>query len=424
MKILVVDDNADDRALLEKALISHGYFVAGAANGALALEMALDCPPDLIVSDILMPEMDGFELCRRVKQDERLRQVAFIFYSATFVEKKDEQLALSLGASRFLVKPLEPREFLDAVESVIDEHRAHRLSVPDRPLGQAEQLDHMHVEALTRKLEKKVNQLEAERDALASSEENYRQLNETLEERIKKAVDELRDKDRWLMIKGRQAVMGELISDIAHHWRQPLNMLGLLAQELSMTYKMGSFSKELLDSNLTKTMDIIQQMSRTIEDFSIFSKPDRKKIDFRVIQVVAQILSLLEESFKAHGIGTDLNQEGDPVINGYPNEYSQALLNILINAREALLARKVESPGIVIRVFYENGRTVVTVTDNAGGIAPEIIDRIFEPYFTTKGPEQGTGIGLFLSKTIIEKTMNGVLSARNTGSGAQFRIEV
>jgi signal transduction histidine kinase len=119
-----------------------------------------------------------------------------------------------------------------------------------------------------------------------------------------------------------------------------------------------------------------------------------------------------------------VEQEGDPVINGYPNEYSQVLLNILINARDAFLARKVDSPSIVIRVFCENGRTVVTVTDNAGGIPMKIIDRIFEPYFTTKGPAQGTGIGLFMSKTIIERNMNGVLSARNVGSGAQFRIEV
>ena len=424
MKILIADDNADDRVLLERALMNKGYSVSSATNGVRALEAALDSPPDLIISDIMMPEMDGFELCRRVKTDDRLRQVAFIFYTATYVEEKDEQLALSLGASRFLIKPLELPEFLGVVKAVIDEYRAQQLPVPERPLAQQEELDRMHVEALTRKLEKKVSQLEAEREALLKSEENYRRLNDTLEERIKQAVDDLREKDRILIIQGRQAVMGELIGNIAHQWRQPLNMLALLAQELPMSYQAGTFTKELLEANVTKTMEIIQQMSRTIEDFRSYSQPDREKIDFKVLQVIAKTLSLLEESFKAHLIRTEIEQEGDPVINGYPNEYSQVLLNILSNARDALLARKVASPSIVIRVFCENGSTVVTVTDNAGGIPPEIIDKIFEPYFTTKGPEQGTGLGLFISKTIIEKNMNGVLSARNTGVGAEFRINM
>ena len=424
MKILIVDDNADDRVLLERALLNEGYAVSSASNGVRALERALDSPPDLIISDIMMPEMDGFELCRRVKTDDRLRQVPFIFYTATYVEEKDEQLALSLGASRFLIKPLELPDFLGAVRAVIDEYRAQRLPVPEQPLAQPEELDRMHVEALTRKLEQKVGQLEAEREALLRSEENYRRLNETLEERIKKAVDELREKDRVLIIQGRQAVMGELISNIAHQWRQPLNMLGLLAQELPMTYKMGTFTKELLEANVAMTMKIIQQMSQTIEDFRSYSQPDRVKTDFKVLQVIAKTLSLLEGSLNAHRIRTEVEHEGDPVVNGYPNEYSQVLLNILINARDAFLAGKAASPSIVIRVFYENGSTVVTVTDNAGGIPPEIIDKIFEPYFTTKGPEQGTGIGLFMSKTIIEKNMNGVLSARNTGVGAEFRIKM
>jgi signal transduction histidine kinase len=424
MKILIVDDHADDRILLERALMNQGYSVSIAVNGVKALESALDSPPDLIISDIMMPEMDGFELCRRVKTDDRLRHIAFIFYTATYVEAKDEELALRLGASMFLLKPMEVSNFIDNVKRVIDRYRKRRLPVPARPLAHPEVLDRMYVGVLTRKLEEKVNELEVERDALARSEGNCRQLNETLEERVKKAVDQLREKDRMLIIQGHQAVMGELISNIAHQWRQPLNMLGLLVQELPMIYKMGGFTKESLEANVAKSMKIIQQMSQTIEDFLSFSQSARVKIDFKVLQVIAKTLSLLEESFKAHCIRTEVEPENDPVIKGYPNEYSQVLLNILINARDAFLARKVDSPGIVIRVFCENGRSVVTVTDNAGGIPAEIIDKIFEPYFTTKGPEHGTGIGLFMSKTIIEKKMNGVLSVLNTGSGAQFRIEV
>jgi len=421
MKVLIVDDSAEARIILERALMSQGYFVASAANGARALELALASPPDLIVSDILMPEMDGYELCRRVKTDDRLRHVAFIFYTATYLEAKDEQLALRLGASKFLIKPMEPPDFLESVKAVIDDHLAHRLPVPDRPLAQTETLERMQVEVMTRKLEQKLSELEAERDALRRSEENYRLLNETLEERIKKAVEELREKDRILIIQGRQAVMGELLSNIAHHWRQPLNLLGLLAQEMPIAYQRGGFTKEMFENNARKTMEIIQRMSQTIEDFRNFSRSDGEKVAFKVLQVTAKTLYLLEESFKAQDIRIEVEQDGDPIVQGHPNAYSQVLLNILINARDAFLARKVESPGIVVRVFCENGKAVVTVTDNAGGIAPEIIDRVFEPYFTTK---RGTGLGLFMSKVIIEKNMGGALSVRNTASGAQFRIEV
>jgi len=261
-------------------------------------------------------------------------------------------------------------------------------------------------------------------ETLRESEQNYHQLNETLEQRITKAVHELRDKDRMLIIQGRQAVMGEMISNISHQWRQPLNMLGLLAQELQATYKHGMFSTEYVDTNVKKTMELIQHMSKTIDDFRNFFKSDKERVRFRVLEVIEKTMSLLEGGFKAHGIRSEIKETGDPSINGYPNEFAQVLLNIVSNAREALLAAKVEDPTITIRLYTEGDKAVVTISDNAGGIPEDIIEKIFEPYFTTKGPEKGTGIGLYMSKTIIENNMGGSLTARNTGGGAEFRIEV
>ena len=109
---------------------------------------------------------------------------------------------------------------------------------------------------------------------------------------------------------------------------------------------------------------------------------------------------------------------------GYPNEYSQVLLNIILNAQDALLEHRVKQPQITVSSFVENGRSVVTVVDNAGGVPVEILDKIFEPYFTTKGPDKGTGIGLYMSKTIIEDNMGGKLTVRNINEGAEFRIEL
>ncbi|HBG07518.1 MAG: histidine kinase [Geobacteraceae bacterium GWC2_58_44] len=261
-------------------------------------------------------------------------------------------------------------------------------------------------------------------EALRESEQKYRQLSQALEQRVKEAVDELRQKDRIMILQGRQAVMGEMISNIAHQWRQPLNMLALLAQDLLMTNKRGELGDEFIQANIKRTLEIIRQMSKTIDDFRYFYQPDKVKVDFRVLEPLEKALSLLGGSFQMHGIRTEVLQSGDPVVHGYLNEFVQVLLNILINARDALIASEAATPLISIKLSSEGGKTAVSITDNAGGVPEEIKDKIFEPYFTTKGPEQGTGIGLFMCKTIIEKSMGGTLTVRNVGNGAEFRIVV
>jgi len=261
-------------------------------------------------------------------------------------------------------------------------------------------------------------------DALRESERMHRELSETLEVRVAEAVEELEQKNRMLIIQSRQATMGEMVSNIAHQWRQPLNMLGLIAQELQFTAKLGTLTSESLEASVRRTMEIIQHMSKTIDDFRYFFRPEKQKIRFRVLDVLEKTLSLLEAPFGAYQINTETVVAGDPVLEGYPNEYSQVLLNILTNAKDAFLSRDIPEAKIVIRVDTEGDKSVVTITDNAGGIPEEIIDKIFDPYFTTKGPEHGTGVGLFMSKTIIEKNMGGALSVRNTGAGAEFSIKV
>src|SRR6185369_8636997 len=141
MKILIVEDDANSRTYLERALNSQGYSVESAANGVAGLEQANRSRPDLIISDILMPDMDGFELCRRVKTDEQLLGIPFVFYTATYVEPKDEKLAMALGASRFLIKPMEPEDFFRTIKAVIDEHQARGLEVPLQPLAEMKDLD-------------------------------------------------------------------------------------------------------------------------------------------------------------------------------------------------------------------------------------------------------------------------------------------
>ncbi|HEY3308978.1 MAG TPA: PAS domain S-box protein [Desulfuromonadaceae bacterium] len=252
---------------------------------------------------------------------------------------------------------------------------------------------------------------------------NDQALQAEVAERLR-AIEELRQKEHLLMHQSRLAAMGEMIGNIAHQWRQPLNALGLIVQGLALEYEMGDFNKELLDDSTTKAMQVITHMSRTIDDFRNFFLPDKEKVLFKAREVVTKAVSLVDASFRDQQLSIVIDIREDSMIFGYPNEYSQVILNILMNARDAFIERKPDEPQVRIRLFRENNRAVITVSDNAGGIPQNYINKIFDPYFTTKGPDKGTGIGLFMAKTIIEKNMNGSLTVRNTGKGAEFRIEV
>jgi signal transduction histidine kinase len=203
-----------------------------------------------------------------------------------------------------------------------------------------------------------------------------------------------------------------------------LNTLGLTIQQLPLMYDLGKINREFLNQCVSSSMEVIQHISRTIDDFRNYFRPDKEKIEFNVHDSIMNAMSLLKGTLQNTQIDIAIVAKDDPVIYGYQNEFSQVLLNILMNARDALLERNIDDPRVTITICSEDGCAVVTISDSAGGISEDIIDKIFDPYFTTKGPQQGTEVGLFMSKTIIEKNMGGRLSVRNNAAGAEFRIEV
>jgi len=176
--ILIVEDHAESRYLLEKLLSSKGYRVMAAENGQQGLQMARREPPDIIISDIMMPVMNGFKLCCRVKKDPVLRQIPFIFYTATFVDDSDRKLAMSLGASRFLVKPTEGDQFTQIIEDVLKEHQGGTLHIPKGPTEDHESLIEMYENSITRKLAETVEKLQEERRALIQSERRLKEAQE------------------------------------------------------------------------------------------------------------------------------------------------------------------------------------------------------------------------------------------------------
>lgn len=276
------------------------------------------------------------------------------------------------------------------------------------------------IERLNLNLAARAGELEMQNTKL---QETYHNLEfETAARR--RAMEELRDNQQLLIQQSRTAAMGEMLGNIAHQWRQPLNVLGVKVQELGLSYKYGELDKDLLDANIASAMEILQHLSQTITVFQNFTAPDKEKSLFRVEQIISETVQIIDESLKKDGITLQVYSTGDPQVDGYPNEYRQVLMNLILNAKDALLEQGTANPSITVISWYENDRSVLTVTDNGGGIKMDIMDKIFDPYFTTKNLGKGTGIGLYLAKAIIEKNMGGHITVRNVEGGAEFRIEV
>lgn len=270
-------------------------------------------------------------------------------------------------------------------------------------------------------LEDEIAEREVAQEDLAIKQHQLEALNRTLEERIETAVNELRQKDQALIQQSRLAAMGEMINNIAHQWRQPLNLISLIVQRLP---DCTDLSQEELDHEVERVMDIILHMSQTIDDFRYFFRQDKEKNHFTANQAVAKAVEFISPSLDDKGIRISIVEQSEIGLLGYSNEYAQVLLNILSNAKDVLVELQVAEPRIAISICRADDRSVVTITDNGGGISTDVMPRIFDPYFTTKDKTQGTGIGLYMSKIIIEQHMGGRLSAQNVDGGVEFRIEV
>jgi len=259
--------------------------------------------------------------------------------------------------------------------------------------------------------------------------DNYRcqmeQINNELENRIENEIAKRREKEQLLIHQSRLAAMGEMIESIAHQWRQPLNIIGLAVADMSMKRTLGL----LEDGEIEKDSDIINNnlafMSNTIDDFRNFFNADKECLDFDPAQPIHEIFTLIGEQLRYANITYHLHKKCDQEIFGVVNEFKQVILNIVNNAQDAIKSKQ-DHIGEKIEVILHCDAThfFIDISDTGGGVPPLILERIFEPYFTTKLHNKGTGIGLYMSKVIIEQHFKGTLSVSNTDEGALFTLTI
>ena len=236
---------------------------------------------------------------------------------------------------------------------------------------------------------------------------------------------ELKQKDKMMLHQSRLAQMGEMISMIAHQWRQPLNAISLTSSNLQFKCIMDDINKDLFENELKQIDQYSQHLSKTIDDFRNFFKEDKEKELISFSKIVNDTLEIVEVSLKNKNINIITNIECEEKFETYSNELKQVLLNLIKNSEDALIENKVKYPTITIKTLCNNNcdKQTLIIQDNAGGIPPEIIEEIFKPYFSTKKEKDGTGLGLYMSKTIIEDHCKGHLSVKNDSYGAVFSIE-
>ena len=239
-----------------------------------------------------------------------------------------------------------------------------------------------------------------------------RDINSQLEKRIKKEVEENLKKDRLLSQQQKMISMGQMIENIAHQWRQPLSIITTSISGIKVKKMMNDLDDEFLHNTLDSVMNTSQYLSNTIDDFRYFFKPQKEKENFYLEKCCNKTIDLLRPNFIENNINV-ICKVADVEIFGYETELIQVLINILNNSKDALSLLENQERLIFIDVLKENGKAFIKIKDNAGGIPDNILNQIFEPYFTTKHQSQGTGIGLYMCQEIIYKHMHGHIDISN-----------
>ncbi len=417
-RLLIVDDKQENLYMLQVLLSANGFQVELAANGAEALERARRAPPDLIISDILMPVMDGFALCRAWKEDARLKHIPFVFYTATYTDPKDEDFALSLGAERFIVKPLEPDKFLALLLNTIETHKASQPAAPTQPAEEATYYKEYNA-ALIRKLEDKMLQLA----------EANRILERDIVE-IKRAEEERRRLQDQIIQAQKLESVGRLAGGIAHDFN---NMLVVILGHVELAMKRIDPTHPI-HADLEEIQKAAQRSADLTHRLLGFARKQiaaPKILDLN--KTVEGMLKMLRRL-----IGEDIDLAWMPgsglwSVKIDPAQVDQVLANLCVNARDAIAGVgkvTIETHNAAFDAAYCSEHAgvhpgeyvLLAVSDNGCGMDQETQAHLFEPFFTTKGIGQGTGLGLATVYGIVRQNNGFITLHSEPGQGTTVKV--
>ncbi len=376
--ILVVDDTETNIDILLEYLDDE-YDVVVALDGETALNIVSQEKIDIILLDIVMPDMDGYEVCKLLKIDDKTKNIPVIFITAS-TDKEAIAKAYNVGGIDYVSKPFTSCELLARIK----------------------------------------NQLE------------LRSLIDTLEEKVQKEVSKVLIVKEQMLQASRMAQMGEMISMIAHQWRQPLSAISAVTLGMDIKVHMGTYNKDdenalqsckdkILNSS-SKINELVQGLSSTIDDFRNFFKPNKNITIVSVNLLITKALGIMEASLSSSNIKIVQQLTSTKNIETYDSELMQVILNIFKNAQDNFRDKDIQNANITIVSKDTETGVEISFIDNGGGVPEDIINNIFDPYFSTKSEANGTGLGLSMSRTIVNNHHKGNITATNTNDGVCFMI--
>ncbi len=361
--ILLLDDVKENLYSL-KMLIEDNFdvniFLSSDAQGAM--KILFENPVDLILSDVQMPDVDGFEFVQYLKEIDTLKSIPIIFITGIYDKDEYKAKGYSLGAIEYITKPINNDLLISKLKIYIDIYNT--IKEDKRKLDKAEKL---------------------------------------------------------LIQNSKMASMGEMIALIAHQLKQPLNTISLCCQDMTFTYDIGNVNDDFMKRFKDNTKSQIAYMNDTINGFLDFFNPNKRKEEFLIESSINKALDILRGKIVQNNTKIDFDIAQDDLKSfGVQTELTQAILNIINNSLDAFHEQKIIDGEIHIKLFKKEDKNIIILEDNAGGVENNNLNKILEPYFTTK--EEGTGVGLYMVKMIVENSFTGELKVSNTQNGLNFII--
>ena len=360
--VLYVEDDEDSLDQLVQLLSRHCKAFLRANNGREGLEAFQSHRPDIVITDIRMPILDGLSMISVIRSQSP--DVPIIILTAVDLDPRMMK-AIEANSAQLITKPFDNSRLLYVLADCV-------LRMPD-----------------IKKHDESVVEEQVQSDCMRQN-----------------------------------CVMGEVIADITKQWRQQLSTIGLVVQGLQINYQCGLLDSKQMEDSVSISMRTINQMSQTMEEFRRFITIERRREVRPVHEIVSRVLDVLGVSLRNHEIELEVIDEGGGNIDGYVDEYAQAVLSVVSYVKETLVKRRPHGGKIVVRCRRSDGRSVVTVHDNGSAMDPNVLVKLFEPELIPAQKAVKTGVGLYMSKIIIERFMGGQLTVGNLGDGVEFRLEV